>query len=111
MAFMSEPRSSSGVSNIVRTLVDEVLDWQKRNGVQRIPSKYAGRSIQRVEIEEHKLGMRCAKVLLRRYKSLGTAPSEVQLSPFEVALVNSMPGVMVQVVVVLVIFQNGMLSI
>ena len=37
--------------------------------------------------------MRCAKVLLRRYKSLGTAPSEVQLSPFEVALVNSMPGV------------------
>jgi len=93
MASMSEPRSSSGVSNIVRTLVDEVLDWQKRNGVQRIPSKYAGGSIQRFEIEEHKLGMRCAKVLLRREKSLGTAPSELQLSPFEVALVNSMPGV------------------
>ena len=34
-----------------------------------------------------------AKLLLRRGNSLGAKPSEVQLSPVELALVNSVPGV------------------
>ena len=37
--------------------------------------------------------MRFAKLLLLREKELGTKPSEVQLSPVEVALVSSVPGV------------------
>jgi len=75
------------VSHLVRTLVEEVLAWQGRNGVQRIPSKYHDDS------EEHNLGIRFAKVLLRRHKALGTEPSRSQLSPSEVALVNSVSGV------------------
>ena len=37
--------------------------------------------------------MRLAKLLVRREKSLGATPGEVQLSPVELALVNSVPGV------------------
>jgi len=84
---MSEPRSSSGVSHLVRTLVADVSAWQEHNGVQRIPNKYHDDS------EEHNLGIRFAKVLLRRDKALGSAPSRLQLSPSEVALVNSVSGV------------------
>tara|TARA_B110000196_G_C21110930_1_gene647758 strand:+ start:189 stop:1697 length:1509 start_codon:yes stop_codon:yes gene_type:complete len=107
---LSEPRSSGGlrpaapkpavtsgiqssgdshpaVSHLVRTLVEEVLAWQGRNGVQRIPSKY------RDDCEERNLAVRFAKVLLRRDKALGTEPSRSQLSLSEVALVNSVSGV------------------
>jgi len=90
------PRSSSGVSHLVRTLVEEVLAWQGRRnpigyGAQRIPNKHAGSFYD--DSEERKLGIRFGKVLLRRDKSLGSAPSQLQLSPSEVALVNSVPGV------------------
>ena len=75
------------VSHLVRTLAEEVLAWQRRNGVQRIPSKYSD------DCEERNLAIRFEKVLLRRDKALGTEPSRSQLSPSEVALVNSVPGV------------------
>ena len=88
---LSERRSSSGVSHLVRTLVEEVLAWQEHNGAQRIPNKHAGSFYD--DSEERKLGIRFGKVLLRRDKSLGSAPSGLQLSPSEVALVNSIPGV------------------
>ena len=52
-----------------------------------IPNKYARDS------KERNLGMMLAKLLLRRGTSLGAKPSEVQLSPVELALVNSVPGV------------------
>ena len=89
---LSEPRGSSGVSHLVRTLVEDVLAWQGRNGVQRIPNKHAGSFHD--DSEEHNLGIRFAKVLLRRDKSLGSSwPSRVQLSPSGMALVNSVSGV------------------
>ena len=71
----------------MQKLVEEVLAWQRRNGVQKIPSKYSG------DCEERKLALRFVKLLLRRDKALGTEPSRSQLSPSEVALVNSVPGV------------------
>ena len=71
----------------MQKLVEEVLAWQRRNGVQKIPSKYSG------DCEERKLALRFEKLLLRRDKALGTEPSRSQLSPSEVALVNSVPGV------------------
>ena len=88
---MSEPRSNSGTSRLVRTMVADVLAWQEHNGVQRIPNKHADSCYD--DSEERNLGNRFAKVLLRRDKSLGSAPSRVQLSPSEVALVNSVSGV------------------
>jgi hypothetical protein len=42
---------------------------------------------------ERNLGQRLKKLLLRRDKSLGTKPSEKQLTAEEVAFVNSIPGV------------------
>ena len=75
------------VSHLVQKLVEEVLAWQRRNGFQKIPSKYSG------DCEERKLALRFEKLLLRRDKALGTEPSRSQLSPSEVALVNSVPGV------------------
>lgn len=85
--LQSSGDSHPAVSHLVRTLVEEVLTWQGRNGVQRIPSKYHDDS------EERNLAIRFAKVLLRRDKALGTEPSRSQLSPSEVALVNSVSGV------------------
>ena len=88
---LSEPQRSGdshpAVSHLVQKLVEEVLAWQRRNGVQKIPSKYSG------DCEERKLALRFVKLLLRRDKALGTEPSRSQLSPSEVALVNSVPGV------------------
>ena len=79
---------SSGDSHpaVVR-LVEDVVAWQNTNDTRRIPKKIAQDS------KERNLGMRFAKLLLRREKSLGAKPSEVQLSPVELALVNSVPGV------------------
>ena len=79
--------SHPAVSHLVQKLVEEVLAWQRRNGVQKFPSKYSG------DCEERKLALRFEKLLLRRDKALGTEPSRSQLSPSEVALVNSVPGV------------------
>ena len=88
---LSEPQRSGdshpAVSHLVQKHVEEVLAWQRRNGVQKIPSKYSG------DCEERKLALRFEKLLLRRDKALGTEPSRSQLSPSEVALVNSVPGV------------------
>ena len=88
---LSEPQRSGdshpAVSHLVQKLVEEVLAGQRRNGVQKIPSKYSG------DCEERKLALRFEKLLLRRDKALGTEPSRSQLSPSEVALVNSVPGV------------------
>ena len=74
-------------SQMVQNLVQEVLTWQKRNETQHLPKRYG------VDDEQRKLGIRFAKLLLRRDKGLGTQPRDVQLSPAEVALVNSVPGV------------------
>ena len=88
---LSEPQRSGdshpAVSHLVQKHVEEVLAWQRRNGVQKIPSKYSG------DCEERKLALRFEKLLLRRDKAVGTEPSRSQLSPSEVALVNSVPGV------------------
>ena len=104
IAKITFPRSDdahSSVSQNLQNLIEEVLSWQKRNktGVQRIPNQHAtipnkyARGSFHDDSEERKLGIRFAKVLLRRDKSLGPAPSQLQLSPSEVALVNSVPGV------------------
>jgi hypothetical protein len=69
----------------VQTFVKEVLAWQRRiHNRGRIPNKHSH------DVEESKLGDRFAKLLLRRDKALS---SRSQLSPSEVALVNSVPGV------------------
>ena len=74
---LSEPQRSGdshpAVSHLVQKLVEEVLAWQRRNGVQKIPSKYSG------DCEERKLALRFEKLLLRRDKALGTEPSRSQL--------------------------------
>ena len=72
-------------------MVADVVNWQERNEVQRIPNHHA--SSAHDDSEERNLGNRFAKVLIRREKSLGSCPSQVQLSPSEVALVNSVSGV------------------
>ena len=79
----SEARSSKHVENVV----NDVLAWQTRKAVQRIPSKYSKES------EESKLGGRFSKLLIRRYKAIGKEVSRSELSPFEADLVNSVPGV------------------
>ena len=78
---------SGDIHTAVSRLVEEVVAWQKGKATQRIPRKFGDNS------DERRLGMRFAKLLLRREKGLGARPSEVQLSPVEVALVNSVPGV------------------
>ena len=90
LAASTSPRSDDAhptVSQKVQNLVEEVAIWQKRNKTQHIPPKHGDDS------EVRNLGMRFAKLLLRRDKALGAKPSEVQLSPSEVALVNSVSGV------------------
>ena len=77
MAASTSPRSDdahSTVSQKVQNLIEEVLSWQKRNKTQDIPPKHGDDS------EARNLGMRFAKLLLRREKALGAKPSEVQLS-------------------------------
>ena len=77
--LQSSSDSHPAVSHLVQKLVEEVLAWQRRNGVQRIPSKYND------DCEERNLAIRFEKLLLRRDKALGTEPSRSQLSPSEVA--------------------------
>ncbi len=68
-------------------LVDEALSWQRRTDTQLIPNQHSDDPLER------SLGQRFKQLLLRRDKSLGTRPTQRQLSPAEVALVNSVPGV------------------
>ena len=88
MASHAGSASGSGSPHpgVVR-LVEDVAAWQNTIDAQCIPNRYAQDS------KERNLGMRLAKLLLRREQSLGAKPSEVQLSPVELALVNSVPGV------------------
>ena len=74
---------SGDIHTAVSRFVEEVVAWQKGKATQRIPRKFGDNS------DERRLGMRFAKLLLRREKGLGARPSEVQVSPVEVALVNS----------------------
>ena len=74
-------------ADYIPNLVQEVLAWQSNVRTQRIPNKHSE------DTTEAKLGMRFAKLLLRRSKALGGKPSGRQLEPTEVALVNSVPGV------------------
>ena len=84
---LSNDLNNPTVSHVVQKLVEEVLAWQRHNGVQRIPSKYKD------DCEERSLAIRFAKLLLRRDKALGTEPSRSRLSASEVALVNSVSRV------------------
>jgi hypothetical protein len=59
----------TGVSQTVQKVVQEVVSWQKRNNTQVIPKKYGD------DEEQRNLGMRFAKLLLRRDKSLETSQS------------------------------------
>ena len=80
--------SHPAVSSHVRTLVKEVLAWQRRiHNRGQIPNKYS------LDDEERNLGNRFSKLLYRRCKAVGKEPSRSQLLPSEVALVNSVPGV------------------
>ena len=87
----AELQSSSdlhfGISNYVEKVVSEVLAWQRRKAVQRIPYKYPQKS------EECKLAYRFSMLLIRRYRAIGKHVCRSQLSPSEVDLVNSVPGV------------------
>ena len=79
--------SHPAVRDLVQKHVEEVLAWQTRKGTQQIPCKY------RCDREEHLLAMKFEKLLLRRDKAVGRERSRSRLSPSEVALVNSVPGV------------------
>ena len=81
---------AGAVSESVRNLVQEVISWQQRRGTHLIPNQHCEDDM------EAKLGKRFAKLLLRRGRALGTYPSETQLLPAEVALVNSVSGVPVK---------------
>jgi hypothetical protein len=70
-----------------RRLVEEVLAWQRDKNTQRIPNHHSA------DARERSLGNRFKNALLRRAKALGSIPSKKRLSPAEVALVNSVPGV------------------
>ena len=85
--LQSSGDSYPAVSRHVQTLVQEVLAWQRRIHNRRIPNRYSR------NVEERNLANRFAKLLYRRWKALGREPSRSQLSPSEVALVNSVPGV------------------
>ena len=86
-SIANEPQNSCdsrpAVSRHVETLVKEVLAWQRA----QIPNKYSPYA------KERNLANRFSKLLLRRHKALGHEPSRSQLSPSEVTLVNSIPGV------------------
>jgi len=76
-----------GVRDQVRKIVQDVLSWQKRMEVHRIPYQHAE------DEEERKLGHRFKMVLLRRFKDYGPEMSRSKLSPTEKDLVNSVAGV------------------
>jgi len=84
---LAEQSDPPGVRNQVRKTVQDVLSWQKRKGVRRIPRQHAESA------EERKLGHGFAKVLIRRFKDYGQDLSRSKLSPAEVDLVNSVAGV------------------
>ena len=79
--------SHPAVRDLVQKHVEEVLAWQTRKGTQKIPCKY------RCDREEHLLAIKFEKLLLRRDKAVGRERSRSRLSPSEIALVNSVPGV------------------
>ena len=85
--LQSSGDSYPAVSRHVQTLVQEVLAWQRRIHNRRIPNRYSP------DAEERNLGIRFAKLLLRRDKAVGKELSRSQLSPSEASLVNSVPGV------------------
>ena len=66
------------VSLLGKNLIEEIVAWKKCNGTQYLPKRYG------VDTVQQKLGIRLAKLLLRREKSLGSKPGEVQLSLAEV---------------------------
>ena len=68
-------------------LYDDVVSWQSREQVLRLPWQHAD------NIEEANLGNRVKKVLLRRNRSLGIYPSQTLLTTSETILINSIPGV------------------
>ena len=74
--------AQSIVSQDVQKLIEKVLSWQKHNkthGVLRIPNQHAIPKKSKEfydDSEERNLGSRLAKVLIRRHKSLGPAPSQ-----------------------------------
>ena len=76
-----------GVRDQVHKIVQDVLSWQKRMQVHRIPYQHAE------DEEERKLGHRFKMVLLRRFKDYGRELSRSKLSPAEKDLVNSVAGV------------------
>ncbi len=82
----------AGVSPNTRRRCEEVLAWQAKSKKQRIPNQHSD------DAEEMRLGKRFTNLLLRRFRSIGTGrkPSEKQLNPDELALVNSVPGVPVR---------------
>ena len=86
---------SAAASNQIRTLCEEVLAWQAERKVHKvrelgIPSQHSE------DDREAKLGNRLKKALLRRFRALGTKPSETLLNEAEVAMVNAIPGVPAQ---------------
>ena len=56
--LLSNGDSHPAVSHLVQKLVEEVLAWQRRNGVRTIPSQYSD------DCEERKLALRFEKLLL-----------------------------------------------
>ena len=79
--------TGSVVQDSTQKLVTEVLNWQREKGVTSIPNHHSDGACER------SLGNRFKKMLLRRSKALGDRDSAKQLTPAEVALVNSVPGV------------------
>ena len=92
MASQCKGEASRGVHVIVSpavlNLVEEVLAWQRRYRVETLPTKYSANP------EERKLKQRFDKLLARRKRDVGPAPSRKILSASEIALVNSVPGVL-----------------
>ena len=82
----------AGVTPNTRRLCEEVLAWQAKSKEQRVPNQHSD------DAEEMRLGKRFTNLLLRRFRSIGAGrkPSEKQLNPDELALVNSVPGVPVR---------------
>ena len=79
-----------GVAGCTNKTVLDVLKWQAGLKTPRLPNQCSSHS------EEKKLGLRFAKLLLRRFDSLSNGADRKrlpQLSKAEIALVNSVPGV------------------
>jgi hypothetical protein len=78
------------VSEKIRRLCEEVRAWQKDEKVQCIPKSKTK------EDRERKLGVRFAKVLVRRSKATGTEPYRAMLNDAERSMVDRIPGVVVR---------------